>query len=465
MARLRRASRPESVARSTLTAVRRVRFDAVSVLTVYVVLLYVVPSDRTIAALGGAGSPAALFGVVAGVVWVLYQVSRTESTVDAGRRPLRVALFLFLAAALVSYILAMLSPHPAVEISAADQGLIRLVSFAGVVLIASDGIRDTDRFHLLLRRIAFAGALLALLGLVQFLTKQSFVDSIAIPGFAASQDFSSVQDRSGFARAAATATNPLEYAYVLSMILPIALTLALEDTARSRLRRWLPASLIIAALALSGSRSGIVGLFVTVVLLFPTWTRSIRLRAFFVTVIGAAAIYLFVPGMIGTLRGLFSSFGQDPSAASRTDSYQVAGTFIVRNPIFGRGFGTFLPQYRILDNQILLTIIEIGAVGMCALLGVIVTGIVIVLTARRRYPDRLFQKLGPALATSVIAGTLIMAFFDVFSFRMSVGTFFLIVGVCGAYWRIAPTAGHGAAAPPPGAAVSATGAGRRPAAE
>lgn len=447
MARLRRANRPERVARSTPTAVRRVRFDAVSMLTVYIVLLYVVPSDRTIAALGGAGSPAALFGVVAGVVWVLYQVSRTEGTVETGKRPLRLALFLFLAAALVSYILAMLRPHSGVEISAADQGIIRLASFAGVVLIASDGIRNADRFHLLLKRIALAGALLSALGLLQFLTKQSFVGSIVIPGFAASQDYSSVQDRSGFARAAGTATNPLEYAFVLSMILPIAITLALHDTGRSRLRRWLPASLIIAALALSGSRSGIVGLFVVVVALYPTWTRSVRLRAAFAAVVGAAAIYLLVPGMIGTLRGLFSSFGQDPSASSRTDSYQAAGMFIARNPIFGRGFGTFLPQYRILDNQILLTIVEIGAVGLCALLGVIVTSMAIVQTSRKRFPDRLLQKVGPALAVSVGTGTLIMAFFDVFSFRMSVGTFFLIVGLCGAYWGIASKSGRDEVAP------------------
>ena len=455
MARVRREGKRETVAQSTVAGSRRVRFDAASVLTVYVVLLYVLQSDRTIAALGGAGSPAALFGVVAGVVWVLYQVSRTESAVDTGRRPLRLALFLFLAAAVVSYILAMLSPHPGVEISAADQGLIRLISFAGVVLIASDGIRDADRLYILLRRISFMGALFAAFGLVQFLTKQSLVDSIVLPGFVASQDFSAVQDRSGFTRAAATATNPLEYAYVLSMILPIALTLALEDTARSRVRRWLPAALIITALALSGSRSGIVGLFVTIVLLFPTWSRQIRVRAFVITVIGAAAIYLLVPGMIGTLRGLFSSFGQDPSASSRTNSYQVAGTFIARSPIFGRGFGTFLPQYRILDNQILLTTIEIGLVGLCALLGLLVTGIVLVVRARRRYPDALFQKMGPALATSVVIGTLIMAFFDVFSFRMSVGTLFLIVGVCGAYWRLAPHLAHRGGLPP--AAVSAAG--------
>ncbi len=415
---------------------RRPRFDGVSVLTIYIVLLFVVPSNRTLGPLGGAGSPAMLFGILAGIWWCWYQLSRTDATIDTGRRPVRAVFFGLLAIALVSYIFAMLSPRDGTEINAADLGLLRLVSFASLFLLVNDGIRGAQRFRILLRRLVVAGALFASLGLIQFVTKQSFVDAISIPGFSTTQDFSSVQDRSGFARAAATATNPLEYAFVLSMILPIALSLALDDTSRSRLRRWTPAALIIAALALSGSRSGLVGMLIGIVVLFPTWSSKIRLRALGVAIVGATAVYVLVPGMIGTLRGLFLNISQDPSAVSRTSSYDLAAAFVERNPFFGRGFGTFLPQYRIVDNQYVLAAIELGLIGLIALVALLVTAIAVVLWTRRRQFDPLNRHIAQALAASVAAGATLTAFSDVFSFRQSSGVMFLVLGLCGAYSRL-----------------------------
>ena len=412
------------------------RLDAVFVLSAYVTLLYVVPSDRTITPLGAAGSPAVLFGVLCGVWWAWYQLSRTEATRDGSHRPVRTALFVFMAAVVASYVVAMLSPHSAVEINAADIGILRVLSFAGVLLIASDGIRDRDRFLTFLRRLVLAGSLFASLGLLQFVTKQSFVSSIPLPGFTTTQDFSAVQDRSGFARAAATATNPLEYAFVLSMILPIALTLAFDDSSRSAVRRWTPAILIIGALGLSGSRSAVVGLAIGLIVLFPSWSARARRWSIAIAAVGIAAIYVLVPGMIGTVRYLFLNLGQDSSSASRTGSYDVASGFIERSPVFGRGFGTFLPQYRILDNQFLLTAIELGIVGLAALLGLMVIAIVTAWRARSRQSIRLRRQLGLALVSSIVAGAVMTAFFDDFSFRMSGGTLFLVLGLCGAYWRL-----------------------------
>ena len=412
------------------------RFDAVSVLTVYLVLLYLVPSNRTFTPLGGAGSPVMIFGLLAGVWWAWQQVSRSESSVDRRPRPVRAALFVLLGVAVVSYILAMLSPRDSVEVNAADLGLLRLLSLASVMLLAGDSIRDRTRFRALLRRLVFAGGLFAALGLVQFITKQSFVDSLVIPGFSTSQDFSSVQDRSGFARAAATATNPLEYAFVLAMILPIAITLAMGDRDRSAWRRWLPAALILAALAVSGSRSGIVGMLLGLAALFPFWSGKAKIRGLVVAVLGAGLVYVAVPGMIGTIRYLFLNVGQDASTTSRTGSYELATAFIERNPFFGRGFGTFLPQYRILDNQYLLTAIELGALGLIALVALLVVGIVVALRTGLSHPPGLDRLLGPALASSILVGGVLTAFSDIFSFRMSAGTLFLVLGICAAYLRL-----------------------------
>lgn len=428
---------PRSRPRSTQTG-RAVLpgLDAVTVLTIYLVLLYVIPSDRTVGALGGAGSPAALFAILAGIWWCWYQLSRRNPTLDIGPRPVRIALFLFLGVALASYVVAMLRPLSPAEVSAADLGMLRLLALASVLLVASDGIPDRQRLVVFLRRLVLAGGLFAALGLLQFVTGQSFVQSISVPGLTSSQEFSAVQGRSGFIRSAATAMSPLEYALVLSMILPLALTFALEDTNRARWRRWLPAVLIIVALALSGSRSAFLGLVAGVIVLFPSWSRPVRVRAGWVALAGVGAVYLFVPGMVGTLRGLFVNISEDPSAASRTNSYDLVGEFIAGSPFLGRGFGTFLAPYLILDNQYLLTLVELGAIGLCALIGLVGAAAVTALGARRWAPDRLTRQLGLSLVASVVAGAILTAFFDAFSFRMAGGTLFLMMGVCGAYWRL-----------------------------
>ena len=411
--------------------------DAVTVLTAFLALLYVIPSDRTIGGLGGAGSPSALFALAAGLWWCWYQLARREPVVDLATQPVRLALTLFVGAVLASYIVAMLRPLSSSEVSGADLGLIRLFALASILLVATDLIPNMARLRILLHRLVVAGALLAALGLVQFATGQSFVSSISIPGLSVSQDFSAVQDRNGFARAAATAMSPLEYAAVLSMILPIALTFALTDTTRTRWHRWLPALVIIAALAVSGSRSGWLGLALGIVSLLPFWSRQVRIRAAVASAAGLALLYLTVPGMLGTLRGLFLNTGSDPSITSRSSGYEDVNEIFSHSPILGRGFGTYTREYRILDNQYLLTVVELGTLGLLALVSLLVTGIVVAITARRWPPDALTRQLGPALAASVLAGAVLTAVFDAFSFRMAGGTLFLMLGLCGAYWRLA----------------------------
>src|SRR2546430_13733022 len=66
-------------------------------------------------------------------------------------------------------------------------------------------------------------------------------------------------------------------------------------------------------------------------------------------------------------RSLFTGISRDDSALSRTDSYAVAGAFISRAPLLGRGPATWLPPYRILDNQFLGSLIEIGVGGTTCL--------------------------------------------------------------------------------------------------
>jgi hypothetical protein len=417
--------------------------DVVTLLTAYLVVLYVIPSNRSIAALGSAGSLSVLFGVVVLVLWLYFAIIHTTPTGVTRREhpvgsPVRIAQGVLAAAVLASYVAAMTRAIPPDEVSTADSGLIRVAAWSGILFIAGDGIASMDRFTVLARRIVFAGAALATLGVVQFLTGQSFVDLLPTPGLAVGDAYSSVQVRGGLVRSAGTATHPLEYGSVLSMILPVAVVLALRDRERGGLARWTPVIVIAAGMTLAGSRSAIIGLVVGLLVVIPALTRVER-AGLAVAAVGFAGLsYVLVPSVVNNLRYLFLSAGDDPSSQSRRGSLGVVADFFERSPAVGRGFGTFLPQYQILDNQYLSLLVEVGVVGLVAFVGVSATAIVCVVIAARSIPreDRMHRDLGFALAGSVVAGGVLLALFDGLSFVQAGGTLFLFLGLCAAYWRL-----------------------------
>ena len=117
-----------------------------------------------------------------------------------------------------------------------------------------------------------------------------------------------------------------------------------------------------------------------------------------------AAVYLSVPGVLGTITSLFTGASEDPSIASRTGSYDIAYSFFLNNPILGRGFGTFLPKYWILDNGYLGLLIEGGIAGLLGLLVLIASAAYSARKARRLSVDEFDRELAQAVLASVCAG-------------------------------------------------------------
>ena len=105
-------------------------------------LLWFIPSPMVVSALGSAGSPATLFGIGLFLYWAWHTVRRTERS-DGRFRPVRAAMIGLLVVMFVVYAHAMAGPLPGDEISTADSGMLRLISLAGVVLLACDGISDS----------------------------------------------------------------------------------------------------------------------------------------------------------------------------------------------------------------------------------------------------------------------------------------------------------------------------------
>lgn len=408
-------------------------------LTLLIALLVGIPSILTIGPLGSAGTPADVLGLAMLVLWTFRRVARHGEFLP---NPVRIGMSVLVASAMASYIAAASRPIAGVELSAADRGLLSMAAWLGIVLVAADGPRDRKQLDTLLRRLVIAGAALATLGLLQFATKQSFVNYIQIPGLRDNGDLSQLSDRSNLTRPPGTAIHPIEFGAALTMILPFALHYAVTDRNKSLLRRWYPVAAIGAAVPIAISRSAIISATVALLVLLPAWPKAYRRRVYAGTLGLLCCMYLVVHGLFGTLISLFTHISSDTSAQSRTDSYALADQFIGRSPVFGRGFRTFLPSYRILDNQLLGTTIEMGIVGLAALVGLMLTAIVACHRIRRQVRDESARRLAQAFMASIAAAGFGFAFYDGLSFPMAAGLFFLVVGCSGALIR------HGKTAPP-----------------
>lgn len=434
--------------------------DGTTFLTAYIILLFAIPSRLVVSPLGGAGTPAQLWGITGMLLWFWHMLSQPVDH-EMRPRPVRRAMLVLVAAILMSYVAAMSRPISAMELSSTEMGLLSMLSWLGVLLVANDGIPSLDRLEVLVRRIVLAGGLVALLGVAQFATGMEFTNWIQVPGLTANSQLVSVFDRGGFNRPSGTALHPIEFGTALTVLLPLCLHVVFHPGPVGPTRRWFPLLAIAVAVPLSISRSAIVGAVVVLLILLPSWKAAARRWALVAIVAGAATMFVLVPGFLGTITKLFTGISHDSSARSRTDSYELAMDFVVRAPLTGRGFLTFLPQYRILDNQFLGMLIDTGIAGVAALIGLFVTGIVVSWRCRTTVSaDHPTRSLALSLTASISAAAVSFAFFDAFSFPLLAGLTFLVLGLIGALHQLtragALSATDGQAAlevasvPPPG---------------
>jgi hypothetical protein len=420
-----------------LEDIRPRQTDAVSLLTVYVFLLMVIPSPLVFAPLGGAGGPDTIFGCVL-LVMYLVTLATPFLAVAKGRQPVRVAAVLLTCVVIAAYISANRHTLPSLESNGADRGLILMLGWLGIMLVAADGIPTLDRLQVLLRRIVLGATAMSVLAIVQFASGLDAAKYIQIPGLTTQTPFTDLLTRNNLNRPSATALDPIELACVLATCLPIALHRARFAPPGERLKRWLQVGLIAAAIPMTVSRTGIVALAVMALVLLPTWPKADRRVAYVAGVIGVGVMYATIPGLLGEFRSLFGQVGSDTSSTSRTGAFSRAVPFVTQHPWLGRGFGTFLPAtYFFTDDQYLLSFIEIGVIGLAALLGLFITGWMCARNARRLSASLKTRDLAQALAAAVAVPTVAFATFDALSFAMAASLTFLVIGCTGALWRLA----------------------------
>ncbi|MFF9165772.1 MULTISPECIES: O-antigen ligase family protein [unclassified Streptomyces] len=413
------------------------RVDATAILTVYLALAFFIPSNLALPALGGVGTPANVFALL-GLLWYLATWLGGRILPAPGTRLARVAMCVLGVAVLLAYIADAMRQSSHQEVLGADRGLIGYLVWVSLVVLTSAAVQERGRLYVLLRRVVVFASVVAAIGFYDFFAATNVADSLHIPGLQTSVAQVSVMDRGAFTRPRSTTAQPLEFAGVLAILLPFAIQQAFDPVRRrlSGWRRWAPVVLLAGALPLSVSRTSIIGLLLVALVMVVRWKPARRWAAIGVLTASVAVFKVLVPGLIGTITGLFASFlsNSDSSTQARTVKYSAIVPYLKEHPLFGRGFGTFTPDlYFFTDNQYMLGLAEMGVVGLLALLTLFVTGIHQGGAIRRLARTEADRELGQAFFASSLVALVISATFDSLSFPMFAGMFFLLLGAGGSY--------------------------------
>jgi polysaccharide biosynthesis protein PslJ len=415
----------------------RKRTTTVAILTFYLFLLMAIPSNLVFSPLGAAGSPATMFALLVFIVY-LGMWLRPSSFLDRGRQPIRLVGVVFTCVMVASYASANRNLLPVLEKNSADRGLIFMFGWLGILLFATDGIESVTALRIVFRRQVFWGTAVALVGVMEFFSRIDVTNYIRVPGLVAQAPVTDLAIRGGLSRVASTASQPIEFGAVVVMTIPFALHQARFSSSEKRVLRWLQVIVLVVAAPLSVSRSAILALIIIAIVILPAWSREERRAAYTFIGAGIVAFLAFVPSLITTLADLVLNISADSSAQSRTRAIAMSWSYISQHPWLGHGFSTFLPQtYFFVDDQYVTSTIETGFIGLLSLIMLFVVGWVITRSARRGAGDAEGRHLAQCLAASVAAAAISFSDYDALAFPMASGLTFLLLGCCGAYWRLA----------------------------
>jgi polysaccharide biosynthesis protein PslJ len=370
--------------------------------------------------------------------WCLAMRLHPKSGLDRNCQPIRVAGALFMCSVLASYVSANRHWLDTTALNAADRGIISTAGWLTVLVLAADGICDRERLTALLRRVVLGVTAMAVLAIGEFFTGINASNYIVVPGLSSQPIPTDLQIRGGLYRPSATAAHPLELAAVLAMGLPIAIHQARFAPPALRLRSWLKVALIAGALPVTISRTAVFELVALGIILLPTWSRRERRYVCGIALVSVTAMFVLVPKLLSAFLTILEQlYTGSASTASRVSAISGALQLVPQHPWLGVGFGTFSPLvYFYTDDEYVSTAIQMGLVGLAALIALFVAGWLMARSLRRQSEDPEVRDFAQCLAAAVAAAAVSFGTFDALGFKMAAGLTFLLLGCVGAAWRL-----------------------------
>ncbi|MEV6525254.1 O-antigen ligase family protein [Longispora sp. NPDC051575] len=434
----RPAEQPQLSQSSGFTLVR-IAANPVGLLAAVVFLIYWLPARVIVPGLTSIGRPGTLLALMLMLLWLLAHL-HPDHTVG-GRQPMRWGVLAYFLALSASYISGELRGLSVLESNNADRTMLAAGAMIGVALMAADGLRSRRQLGLMLRVLFWSGAFMSIVGILQFALRKDITIYIQPPGlvFQAPPVGFSNRGAGGLVRVAGTVGHYIEFStLVAAVVVPLGLHFS-RYAVRSLERQLIAVATVISACAipLALSRTGILALFISMIVVGIAWPWKRRITIGLATLATTAAFSVIRPGLLGTLRALFFNSENDPSLSGRTDDYARVFPLIYERIWLGRGTGTFIPeQYFLLDNQWLLTLVSSGIIGVAGLTVLFCTGIGQGIAVWRRAARESDRHLAACLVGGLAAFMFSAFTFDALFFTTFVVTLGLLLGAVGALWRI-----------------------------
>ena len=374
------------------------------------------------------------------VLWVLTLIVRRG--LPSGPQPIRWLVLGYLIIQVVGYAVGHDRGLPSIEANSADRWMISTCAMAGLVLCFADGLRTRPQLHLLLTILLGLASFAAMVGILQFFVGFDLQPHIRIPGLRPITSLFEIGARGtdgSIPRVAGLTSHFIEYGVVLAALTPIAIHFALyARNPLQRFARWGAVAALASAIPLSVSRSGVLALGVGMLTLAVVWSWRLRYSALVISIVSLALFRAVTPGVLGTIRSLFSNLDNDPSVEGRTEDYDIVMPMIYDRLWLGRGAGTFMPErYVLLDNQFLNSLASGGLLGLIGILGLFVGGIGLARSIRRRAAADQDRHLAQALSAALAACLVTSFTFDSLSFAQFSSLLWILLGMVGALWRLA----------------------------
>ena len=218
---------------------------------------------------------------------------------------------------------------------------------------------------------------------------------------------------------------------MLTIALPFAVLALLEaKEMRKRLVYIVVIGLILAAALATARKTAFVAPLAAFIVLIAYNRQLLRWSPLAVIAL-IPVIHFAAPGAMGTLTGILGSAKSSASTAGRVSDYSAVAPDILSNVLIGRGYGTLNPDnyrwYRILDNEYLDELFQVGFIGLLAYLAIVISA----LTTAHGVIKRGGPRAPPTLAAAAgcAAFGVVSATFDATGFPQAPYTFLFAAAV------------------------------------
>ena len=307
---------------------------------------------------------------------------------------------------------------------------------AFVVIVAF--IRTRESIVLVLRGLVVGGSVSALAGLIAYATGKDLAALITVPGlrYTDTQLVTNLM-REGVVRPQGSAGHPLELSSVLTVLAPVAVALTFE--ARRRGVAWQPWALatlvLLTGAAATISRSALVGVIIAVIVFGCYWPLRRTLVVLGGCAVVLAAAWLANLALLRQLIDVVSGGSKDASLQSRSYGRGYVAEHFGDHVWLGQGSGTYDVRVQpVLDNDYLAQLMQVGIIGLGALVVFYVVGLIAGMRSAVRLRGTLdpLAEIVPGLLAAVLVVMAISMILDVGGFaQMSMlSTAMVALSVC-----------------------------------